>query len=226
MKQIPIIFSSEMVRALLNGTKTQTRRIVKPQPELNGSGLYKWSKKKVALQTDEEGLKDKVLGVPAWANYQPGDLLYVRETWIEACLSEDGEGPVDGDSWKYYYKADDEWTNHDWHHPDKDGPQDGPRWRPSIHLPKEASRIWLRVTDVSVERLQDISEADALAEGVDRTKCNGDWECPPSEVFMELWTRINGKESTAANPFVWKITFEVVSTTGIAGINEKKLVTV
>lgn len=231
MKQIPIIFSSEMVRALLNGTKTQTRRIVKMRDGslAEDEDISRWP----------DGSLDKVMDFtktyPYWQKLkcpygEPGDLLYVREThyrygkWNKNGLTRTGK-----QKWRFV--------------PDSGFPnfryQDDPParveriahraigWyrRASIFMPKEFTRLWLEVAERDVERLQDISEADALAEGIDRSKCSGDWNCPPSEVFMELWTRINGKESTDANPFVWKITFEVVSTTGIAGISEKKLVT-
>lgn len=214
MKQIPIIFSSEMVRALLNGTKTQTRRIVKSKHVLYNLTVNNFVPSYYARNAED------------WCPYgQPGDLLYVRET----CCAHEQPNGLDG----VLYKADAAFIEIE------DTREAVDRWMdlryygnsqyrevPSIHMPKWCARIWLRVTDVSVERLQDISEADALAEGIDRSKCSGDWNCPPSEVFMELWTKINGKESTDANPFVWKITFEVVSTTGRAGISEKKSVTV
>lgn len=77
-------------------------------------------------------------------------------------------------------------------------------------MPKEASRIWLEITGIRVERVQDISEGDAIAEGIDLNKCSGDWESPPSWVFEELWKSINGEESWEANPWVWKVEFKKV----------------
>lgn len=115
----PILFNTDMVRALLAGRKTVTRRVVKPQPDEH-------------LTTGENALE---LLAEACAPYRPGDLLYVRETWTQ-----------DGDVYRY-----------------KAGFCDQNRkWRPSIHMPKEAARIFLRVTDVRVERLQDITELDIL----------------------------------------------------------------
>lgn len=188
MKERPILFSGPMIRALLAGTKTQTRRAVKPQ---------------AAILTDEMA---RALGVrpPAQRNApviqcphgQPGDRLWVRETYAPY----DGQAMAERDTTMLFYRADDE-TKHD---------TDG-RWRPSVHMPRWASRILLEVTGVRVERLQDISEADAQAEGWTRrpevstdpqvhSDAARDW-------FMDLWESINGPDSWAANPWVWVVEF-------------------
>jgi hypothetical protein len=184
-KERPIIFSGPMVRALLDGKKTQTRRIVKPQ---------------AAVLTDELA---RGLGVqpPAQQNHavvpcpygQPGDRLWVRETWKENPAIDFGNGhgaPL--------YRA--TWGNAD----------TGDRWRPSIHMPRWASRITLEITNVRVQRLQEISEEDALAEGVDRPKSSDPRSVAELTLwrFRELWESIHGPDSWDANPWVWAITFK------------------
>lgn len=124
----PILFNTQMVRAILDGRKTCTRRIVKPQP------------------TAHYGVQ--CIKPP----YQPGDILYVRETWS---LRFDGE--------KYFYRADKNTSREEKRLLD----YNDVKWRPSIHMPKEAARIWLKVTNVRVERLQDISGEDLIKEGID-----------------------------------------------------------
>ena len=169
MTDRPILFSASMVRALLAGTKTQTRRVVKPQPpaqfvDYNGghpasfdvsSGRpgFCWSLGRAdASQRFWPGMHKQVY-CPYGA---PGDRLWVRETWARD--SEDGA---------VFYRADVGTGNEadDWQH-NIDFGASGYRWRPSIHMPRAASRITLEITAVRVERLQDISEADAIAEGV------------------------------------------------------------
>lgn len=183
----PILFNTEMVRAILDGRKTCTRRIVKPQPMAHyGAQCIK-------------------------PPYQPGDILYVRETW---CLRYDGE--------KYFYKA------------DKNTPREEKRlidynntsWHPSIHMPKEAARIWLKVTNVRVERLQDITPKGAESEGVGNLfyddigygEKNYGTEVDPEygiakEQFAWLWESTIKKSDLDrygwdANPYVWVISFE------------------
>lgn len=192
MKERPILFSAPMVQAILDGSKTQTRRVVKPQPS---SG-------------DHFGFDDKQrLQVPAWYGLwllacpygQPGDRLWVRETWA----APDHGAQLGFDVLAFRAT-----------HSDSEIP--GGRWRPSIHMPRWASRITLEVTGVRVERLQDISEADAMAEGVWRTVSGhysyGD-EYNPSyatacDAFRGLWESINGPGSWEANPWVWVVEFK------------------
>jgi hypothetical protein len=137
------------------------------------------------------------------SSWQPGDLLYVRETWrgIEQDFGPD----------RIEYKATETINLKD-------------KWRPSIHMPKEAARIWLQVTDVRVERLMDISIADAKAEGVEiitggtfpyRHYGSSTASCSNAIAsFESLWREINGDESWDTNPWVWAINFKVLSTTG------------
>ena len=213
---LPILFNTEMVRAILDGRKSCTRRLVKPQPDEKhtyplGFVTDSTEKKEVGcfgFGIDEYGGSIQYAKPP----YQPGDFLYVRETW---CLRYDGE--------KYFYKA------------DKNTPREEKRlidynntsWHPSIHMPKEAVRIWLRVTDVRVERLQDITYNGALREGSQGIRCdhvalgvhgctdcmNTGWIEPPQVEFMQIWnSTIKNSDLNRygwdANPWVWVIEFE------------------
>jgi hypothetical protein len=204
----PIIFSAPMVRALLEGRKTQTRRAWKAQPpddwrpfgygEVHGT------------DRDGEYDPDKVIGwgphdddgIAYRAPYAPGDLLYVREAWghdapdLDACR----RGiESDGPSFGPYYMADGNWAdNHTI------------RRRPSIHMPRWASRLTLAVTDVRVQRLQKISEEDAADEGVNPVLIPPDGgSCPCVEGFRELWGTLHGPGAWAMNPWVVAVTFDV-----------------
>lgn len=181
MNAKPILFSSSMVRALLAGTKTQTRRVIKRHPLIDG------------------GFTDTYIKMPA--NYVasdckygvPGDFLWVRETWS----SDDGKTA--------WYRADGETYNA------------GSPWKPSIHMPRWASRLTLCIADVRVERLQEISEEDAQAEGVESPAYpladggrmaydDGQW----ADGFAALWESIHGTNSWQENPWVWVIKFTVI----------------
>ena len=181
----PILFNTEEVRALLDGRKTVTRRVVKPQP--NGTFDQHWG----GFYQDNEWV---LLKQP----YRPGDILYVRETWAES--SDWYEDNYPG----YEYKAD---------YPNSDGWG----WRPSIHMPREAARIFLRVTDVRVERLQDVDGRGILAEGVDNGSSNPSmgkrFENMQRMAFENLWDSTikpadRERYGWAANPWVWVIEFE------------------
>ena len=195
MKQIPILFSTPMVQAILEGRKTQTRRVVKPQPTnfVDDPLHYLWPVPCIQCNLGLESIK---------CPYgQPGDVLWVRETFCRL------------DYGAFLYKA------------SFDNTQKG--WKPSIHMPKEACRLFLRVKSVRVERLQAISEQDAVAEGVyfydDREEHKGfkntyehyvDTEkvcIRPSGSFLTLWEKINGRESVNANPWVWVVEFERIT---------------
>lgn len=148
----PILFNGEMVRAILDGRKTRTRRVIKPRYRKNECG---WSICRRTIDnsiayltyTDEDGASTRTLEPP----YQAGDVLYVRETWNGMRTGNEKVGYHT----TYWYKADD--TN--------DNPDD--KWSPSIHMPKEAARIFLKVTDLRVERLQDITIEEINNEGID-----------------------------------------------------------
>jgi hypothetical protein len=217
MNMKPILFSGTMVSAILDGKKTQTRRIIKETPnhyhgthyggEKDGqpkhimdwglSGVYQaeegdWNCKPghwyLDVQTDvDDNSHDEIA-----PKYSVGDILWVRETW----MPETEQGIPTG---AYIYKATDK--------PEPDG--DTPlKWHPSIFTPKDAARIFLRVTDVRAERLQDISEKDAKAEGV---ITNGAVKVSSYVYwFQKLWDSINSKRGYGwnVNPYVWVYTFE------------------
>ena len=205
MKEKPILMSTPMVRAILDGRKTQTRRIVKNIPSVCNS--VRDSEDKTYLR----GVSDN--GSALWMIDSPwsiGDILWVRETWHPKRHSM----PT---GWKYEYRATAE----------EDGnPTDEP-WKPSLFMPKDACRIKLRITNIRAERLQDISEEDSKAEGVyfygwddhhqddyknylyDDKNCD-DWGLKTArESYTSLWESINGKGSWDKNPWVWVITFEI-----------------
>lgn len=193
MKERPILFSTEMVRAIIDGRKTMTRRVVKPQPIDHISEVPRsiqnendWGK---FLWEDEEGksnLKYSPYG-------QVGDVLWVRETWSPL---------VTGGDKNFYlvlYKADGS-------EPSSVG------WKPSIHMPRSASRLSLRITNIRVERLNDITEEDAKLEGViyPANPVIENYGNGYRANFRLLWESINGKDSWEQNPWVWVIEFEVI----------------
>ena len=207
MAEKPILFSGEMVRAILDGRKTQTRRVIKPQPERVGEGWMYAGQYFADDAQMQDYLFHEVYGngkCPYGGVYGDGtgDLLWVRETFAHK------------DEWtKPAYRA-------DWKTPDKAIETMGAKWRPSIHMPRWASRLTLRVVDVRVERVQEISEEDARAEGVNLAT----WELhhrrddsislsiAAIEEFKQLWDSINAKRghSWDSNPWVWVVEFKMV----------------
>ena len=192
----PALFNTDMVRAILEGRKTVTRRAVKHQPSSSYElvrGMYRDGNGRLcAVFHSSEDIKS------VYPNYDRGDILWVRETWNCLPIPE----PLRGTNKTYWYKA--------------DGAEPGDKWRPSIHMPREAARIFLRVTDVRVERLQEITEEGAEAEGC-RKWCEGSaLEVPARSYFCNLWdSTIKPKDLSAygweANPWVWVIEFERIS---------------
>lgn len=192
MRVLPILFNAEMVKALLDGRKTCTRRVikdaVKENQEINKNGKGEFELYDI---TPRCGIPKGKLYKPP---YQPGDILYVRETW--------SEGYEEG---TYIYKADDKLANL----PEfKDSSK--LIYHPSIHMPKEAARIWLKVTDVRVERLQEITETQAQAEGCNSGLLTG--PCTARGQFENLWNSTIKKPDAdkygwSANPWVWIIEF-------------------
>jgi len=207
-----------MVRAILEGRKTQTRRVIKPQPD--DTGLHNHtdypmsidSKLEGWIGTVEETGETKEYGL----KYYPGDVLWVRETFQYRGLNGNliGFRGENGNSGFLYKEKDAEYQKF----PDF-------KWVPSIYMPKEAARIWLEIVSVKVERLQDISEQDALAEGIETTKDPDGHDCvrvygfkenmfaklsqfSAIESFESLWKSINGLESLEANPWVWVVEFK------------------
>lgn len=216
MKERPVIFNGEMVRAILDGRKTQTRRVIANVSPDNCIPLQKQTKTK-------DGIYTHVMDAPGHGLCpfgQVGDRLWVRETF--AVLGNEDGCPIDwdgnlikGDEKKAarIYKAScwQEPGNYGlWSMPDRDTQYEG-TWRPSIHMPRWASRISLEITSVRVERLNDISEEDAKAEGVKAGVCPGHEHMMHQVAFSELWQSIYGEESWRANPWVWVIEFKQVS---------------
>ena len=216
MKERPILFSAPMVRAILAGTKTQTRRVVNLPAD--AKHVCYWAP---PSGRSESGYADP--GVNYWtpdpagetdSNHlcpcpygQPGDRLWVREAFSGPwCMeAQDGMAAVPPSKWgessRVWYWADGDPTYGDWTKP-----------RPSIHMPRWASRILLEVIAVRVERLQDISEADAVAEGVDFAGHTDEimHDYSPDERFSMLWESINGAGSWNENPWVWVVEFRRV----------------
>lgn len=183
----PILFSTPMVRAILDNRKSMTRRVVKPQPVYRsdwGTMGYEWKDK--AFVTSEFSS-----GILRFAPYQAGDILWVRETWQ----------PEIEYGWKYNYKATYENL--------KCG-----KWRSAMFMPRIAARIWLRVTDVRCERVSDITEEDAIREGCRiGDQYLGKHSTPAlsaKQSFMWLWNILNGKRGYIFSDtvWVWVIVFE------------------
>lgn len=248
----PILFATEMVQSLMRGNKRQTRRVIKES--FNGcwtGGPHPCPNEPVVAYPGEvysmEGEPDvtvecdkvyaifhcSTLDAVAYCPYgKPGDILYVRETWSETVNIE----RIPGFPWRphiitdngssgsyqkaYIYAADGyfQWLDEDGAMTEKS------YWKPSIHMPKKAARIWLRITNIRVERLQDISEEDAKAEGVperllvEGTTDGSYW----SYGFNCLWNEINGLESWNINPWVWVIEFEPLTQEEIEPIKQLK----
>lgn len=181
-KMKPILFNTEMVQAILEGRKTQTRRVIKPQPK-----------------------EDLITDMLNKYTYAVGDILWVRETWNDLSNNEGNFVYLaDGDKGlkdKFFGVL----TTKDI------------KWKPSIHMPKASARIFLKVTDVRVERLQDITEEDARAEGVIPIYGNEfASEKRHYPAFARLWDSLNAKRGFGwdTNPWVWVIQFERVESNG------------
>lgn len=220
----PILFNAEMVRAILEGRKTVTRRVVKPQHK-DACGFYVTTRKSdgafmgVYDYDENEKMFESSQTPPYWVN----DVLYVRETYMEAgCkLCEVHECYGGADCAKYWYKADMSESDLDEIREEK------LKWRPSIYMPREAARIFLRVKSVRVERLQDMKLMDFFAEGITNLcdscnkfpfdKCDTCGREAYTEMsFMFLWdSTIKSNQlkyySWETNPYVWVIEFEVIS---------------
>lgn len=238
MKHIPILFSTEMVQAILDGRKKMTRRTLHIQPldddkwilatlvggDSKNIGKRHWVTMKdsyTIARYDDRYFEQK---------YSKGDILWVRESFLWV-MNDHCHDMMEGRRFVYnqfVYKASEgkEWF-------DYAKEKYGYEWKPSIHMPKSACRIFLRVTDVRCERLQDISEQDAVDEGIldiwasssDGTHAYknymhtkkeamepcGHWNVVADDAvssFQSLWAKINGQESWDANPYVWVVSFE------------------
>ena len=206
MTEKPILFSAPMVRAIMAGTKTQTRRLVKPQPSAELLSDYAEIRAtRGSDRTDAQMLSD-CLPCPYGT---PGTRLWVRETWMpdaprngewnDTAFYGCGMSPLSDipecyrKPWHCLYRA-------TWDGCELVG------WKPSIHMPRWASRITLEVTGVRVERLQDISTRDCWAEGIPSSP-----DVDPVHEYQELWESINGHGSWQANPWVWVVEFRRVA---------------
>lgn len=229
MAEKGILFNTEMIRAIMDGRKTQTRRPIRPQPmgrlcySMAGSNAGKWGYMTEICRKAWGYSGDDILQNPTKEDLEKSwtppchtdDLLYVRETWFYESHMEDltaGEPDLPSGRYKhrYVYYAD-----------QPDYPVNvgvgATGWRPSIHMPKEAARIWLKVTNVSIQRLKEITDEDAIAEGFE-----ADETFKAHERFAMTWNsvygftkavngwRMSSPENWGSNPWVWVIKFEQV----------------
>lgn len=239
MRELPILFNTEMVKEIIAGRKTVTRRVVKQKYDNTVLQMKtdKYGTRLIEIEQDVEGVTfGKREDGTSWRKlrgyiepkppYQKYDILYVRETWKQAVTGTAGPGLID----TYLYKADGEEV--------PEGYDAEERWHPSIHMPKSVARIWLKVKDVRAERLQDITEDDVFAEGAETiiNRCQHMvYSCVPPEPCYnanpcpnciidysspELFGRmvwnptISKKDADRydwyANPWVWRIEFEKI----------------
>lgn len=217
-RELPILFNTEMVRAILDGRKTTTRRLIRPRYKEDESGFKVMTNMGTGERRVEKADGEEMsFDPPRYINppYQPGDILYVRETWFYEHHMEDraaGEPDLPNGEYssRYIYRAD-----------DPDYPVNvgvcAYGWKPSILMPKVAARIWMKVTDVRVERLQDMNLDDFLTEGaVIRPEAFDDPENAYRQArseFIAIWDSTIKKSDRdiygwEANPWVWVIGFE------------------
>ncbi len=215
----PILFNTEMVRAILDGRKSCTRRIVKHDVEAILNSPYH----KEHPEVEDEQIISKLCIPP----YQPGDILYVRETW-QYLYELDGNEQVVEDTGKYYYAATDT-IPFDTYVDASGVTHERVPWHPSIHMPKEAARIWLKVTNVRVERLQEITPQGAWKEGARCSCLHPVPDCAGNKTaFVNIWNSTIKKSDIDrygwdANPWVWVIEFECEKPRRAAGKAEAKL---
>lgn len=222
----PILFSKTMVQALLQGRKTQTRRIIKPQP----SAGVRWN---AIMLSGKGGWADGHGSLLRCPYGKPGDILWVRESF-QRIVDDDNSELIRyaADNPEPIYLVDGD----GFHEVNSKGEERFVPFKPSIFMPKEAARIWLEVESVKVERLQEISNNDAMNEGILFYKddfgafrykdyladASGygdpDHDYPTVDIattsFSTLWRKINGAESWNQNPWLWVVKFKVLSTTG------------
>ena len=224
VKERPILFNTEMVKAILEGRKTQTRRVVKPQPTTcnDERGGHWWPSNAVQSMVHVEKELQDYDGI--WGGLidvcnpfgEKGDCLWVRETFCYGTIDEfDAEHPLD----RYLYveqtgRVDEDYPVYKQWCLENNAEIDEVAWKPSIHMPRSASRILLEITNIRVERLNEISSEDAKAEGFD-------YSTHPSAIkmgyaigaktnFRHTWQEIYGTESWDQNPWVWVVEFKVI----------------
>jgi len=188
----PILFSTPMVQAILNGTKFQTRRVIKGIDQLEGAYFQTLVQHATGRITFSSLNVDYAIEVKCPYG-QVGDVIWVREKHRALVNCQDNSFA----SWSYYSDMPKEFHE-----------QFPKKWTPSIHMPKTACRLFLKIKEIRVERLQDLSRGDAMGEG-----------CPfpnmadgqnPKDWFAQLWQSINGEQSWNENPWVWVIEFEKI----------------
>ncbi|MFY7514974.1 hypothetical protein ACOT19_01065 [Acinetobacter baumannii] len=229
MKERPILFNSEMVNAILEGRKTQTRRILKKQPPENMT-RHCW----FSSSTSTYGFTNQPIPSDKWWKIncpfgRVGDRIWVRETWApvnlygEIALAYKADSKVIRVEENESFLDEEGFINYDdprlekysfaaWAYDLLDGKEGV--WSPSIHMPRWACRLVLEITSIRVERLNDISENDAIAEGCDNSKSEAaiqmGWYERPVRAFSRRWEWIYGKDSWKQNPWVWVIDFNVI----------------
>lgn len=223
MKETGLMFKAPLVRAILEGRKTQTRRVVNRLP-------LRVNHEADAMEVDVANIENSKFAdrIPCPMG-QPGDRIYVRETFVQGYKADPETGDV-----RYYDEEGNDIPMTTWYRAtdggltwcDDDGWETNVPWKPATRMPKALARIWLEITGVRVERLQEISNEDAIAEGVNRISHGREgyyysairneqhpknWTYPDG-AFRELWESTGGDWD--ANPWVWAIDFKVLSTTG------------
>ena len=208
-RELPILFNTEMVRAILDGRKSCTRRIIKPQPQSRlcytfaggNCGTWGYPSKTAHESWGEQyrlpdGITDEELQRRWKPPYRADDILYVRETWYK-------------DKYRYMYRAN--YSDSEKFY--RDGKEVKIKWHPSIHMPKEAARIWLKVTDVRVEQLQDIDGKGCVKEGIEEEPLKYVGDEFVKGMFHDLWDSTIKKSDLDrygwdANPWVFVYEFE------------------
>lgn len=230
IKQIPILFTTDMVKSILAGLKSLTRRLsglkkINQHPDkYKFIGMREVSRQNVYCAEFEVEGSSSIIRVRSVYG-RPGDILWVRETWLYVMLDHAHdllEGA--GSNSQYVFKNQ---FHSDWFEYARE--KYGYKWKPNIHMPKSACRIWLEVVSIRVERLNDITEQDAIAEGVERhvpvpgdgpvlyksyQLVNANPFTQAVSSFRTLIESINGTEIWNKNPWVWVVCFKIISTTG------------
>jgi len=199
MKERPILFSTTMVKAILEGRKTQTRRFVNPQPTFSENTGFHWKGYMYGIGSNYAETVSNFVNTSCPFG-KVGDRLWVRESWYQKGTV--GRSYPDDDEYQFFGHKQAAYVA------DGDAPKDWTfRKRPSIHMPRWACRLVLEITNIRVELLNDITEDDAVAEGM-----VADDDYCAEEYFSKLWNEINGwdKKGWNANPWVWVVEFKVI----------------
>ncbi len=225
IKEIPMLFSTPMVQALLNGTKTETRRLFK----INGQPITSDKEEIIELRDNElkeDGtvnyLSTGGLSGPYKCPWRIGNILWVKETH---CFLD--EKDCEGRKTRDYYRTEHHESNNEWF-------KENYKWTPSLFMRRHTARIFLRIESIGIERLRDITEEEAMAEGIlkeeqvvgdlpgyknyhkvkGKSDSMGDWYYNPIDSYKSLWESINGAGSWGANPWVWVVKFKKIDKYG------------